>query len=294
MEMRTRVMAFLFAALLSVSLPGGWAHAAFGGTTGDLTWTLSDDGTLTIAGEGKMPDYMSSLELRPPWFSGRDDIKSVVVGEAVESIGAYAFSNCENLERISLPDSLERIGECAFYISGLEAIAIPKGVRTIENAAFQECEALKEIRVAEDDPSFSDREGILFNKDQTALLYCPKGKGNEVRLPASLKRVARCALIDCTGLTEILFEGTSEQWQAVEVEEGNDPLQKAEIRYVEPIVQQPEIQKLDLTDIRVEYNPAPGYLWEGSLGVQSIHAKVTGPCDQCYIRIAGVTDSKPA
>lgn len=33
------------------------AAVIFGGTTGELTWTLTEDGVLTITGEGPMPAF---------------------------------------------------------------------------------------------------------------------------------------------------------------------------------------------------------------------------------------------
>ena len=80
-----------------------------GGTFGEeLTWELTDDGTLTISGTGPMLDYSSSE--KPPWYSFRSDITSVVVQEGVTSIGGWAFRGFSSLTFVSIPDSATFIG----------------------------------------------------------------------------------------------------------------------------------------------------------------------------------------
>ena len=62
------------------------------GADGDnLTWTLDDDGLLTISGEGEMADYSSSSSNRSPWYDYRSRILSVSIGDSVTSIGVRAF-----------------------------------------------------------------------------------------------------------------------------------------------------------------------------------------------------------
>ena len=51
----------------------------------EITWTLSDDGTLTISGTD-MPDYNSYC----PWYSQRGKIKEVVIENGVMNIGENA------------------------------------------------------------------------------------------------------------------------------------------------------------------------------------------------------------
>ena len=69
---------------------------ASSGTTGDCTWTLDDNGTLTISGNGAMGDYDYDYDYycsEAPW--GYDYyIKSVVIENGVTSIGRYAFCDC--------------------------------------------------------------------------------------------------------------------------------------------------------------------------------------------------------
>ena len=92
------------------------------GTCGtNLTWTLEDDGTLTISGEGAMSNYNAYYNT-PSWGT---PVKTVVIEDGVTSIGNYAFYNCASLTGISIPDSVTSIGGFAFdYCSKLTDIHI--------------------------------------------------------------------------------------------------------------------------------------------------------------------------
>ena len=50
------------------------ASAATSGTCGDnLTWTIDDNGTLTISGMGTM--WQRNLDYKAPWYGVKDDVK---------------------------------------------------------------------------------------------------------------------------------------------------------------------------------------------------------------------------
>ena len=70
------------------------------GTTGGLMWSISG-GTLTISGNGEMPNY--SPGYYPPWGYYQNSFSSVVIGEGVTSIGSEAFSNCTGLTSVNIP-----------------------------------------------------------------------------------------------------------------------------------------------------------------------------------------------
>ncbi|MCR4624562.1 MAG: leucine-rich repeat domain-containing protein [Lachnospiraceae bacterium] len=143
-------------------------YAESSGTCGDdLTWTLDDEGVLTISGTGRMTSN--------PWNDGyynedeycQEDnptIKSVVIEEGVESICEYAFKECINLASITIPKSLEIIREYAFCgCSSLESITIPSTVYICENA-FWDCNNLTAINVSDDgaDHALFSENGILY------------------------------------------------------------------------------------------------------------------------------------
>ena len=86
---------------------------AFNVIHAEITWTLSDDGTLTISG-ADMPNY-SSYHGTIPWYSQRENIKKVVIEDGVTNIGNCAFYECTNLNSITIPNSITIIGNSSFY-----------------------------------------------------------------------------------------------------------------------------------------------------------------------------------
>ena len=95
-----------------------------------VRWVLGEDGTLTISGTGAMCDWGT------PWQEFRSQINRVVIESGVTTVGSDAFSDCDNLTAVELPDTLTAIGDYAFASSGIDEIAIPDGVVTIGAGAF--------------------------------------------------------------------------------------------------------------------------------------------------------------
>lgn len=91
------------------------AAVIFGGTTGKLTWTLTEDGVLTITGEGPMPDYRDGgTSETPPWYPHVNRISSLTIGEGVTRIGDYAFMLCSFVTEVVIPESVTSMGDWAF------------------------------------------------------------------------------------------------------------------------------------------------------------------------------------
>ena len=91
------------------------ATVVSGGSCGETVyWTLYEDGELVIYGEGDMKDYTGYLS-SIPWYQNRESIVTVVVENGVTSISRIAFYGYPALKSIVLSNSVETIGENAFY-----------------------------------------------------------------------------------------------------------------------------------------------------------------------------------
>ena len=93
-----------------------------------------ETGTLSILGKGTVSDvanYWGGGSKTQHWFSIRDNIKHVIVGDHITAIGKYAFTECKNIETVELP-----------AVEGL----------VILNAAFEDCYNLKSIYIRGNQP----------------------------------------------------------------------------------------------------------------------------------------------
>ena len=73
--------------------------------------------------------------------------KNIVLPSSVTSMGNEAFRSSRRLTGITLPESLQTIGEYAFAQTGLTNIEIPDAVTTMGHRMLQECGALTSIKI---------------------------------------------------------------------------------------------------------------------------------------------------
>ena len=105
-----------------------------------LTWSLSTAGDLTVSGTGDMADFAAT---GAPWAEYRDQIKLVILGQGVTSIGSSAFQDCKNLKTVSLPGSLTALGKAAFLRCGeLTNVKLPASLKSVGEDCFTGCEKL--------------------------------------------------------------------------------------------------------------------------------------------------------
>ena len=127
-------------------------------------------------------------------FESCQALSEVVLPEGLETIESYAFFKCNAITEITLPQSLKRIGQGAFQYAHLTEVEIPAGVGLIGDKEFAAeafwCDGLKEINVSEDNPFYTDVDGVLYTKDKKTLLYFPNGREDSVyEIPEGVEEI---------------------------------------------------------------------------------------------------------
>ena len=198
----------------------------------DLTWSL-ENGVLTVTGTGDMWNFGIGTQ---PWASRRKEIQTVVLSEGVTSVGErafYAFPDGFRISEVQLPDSLQTIGEFAFYdCNFLSSFVIPAGMENIGEFALSFCDRLMEIQVDADNAAFCSIDGALYTKDGLTLVAYPGGRQGEfvtppdttalgsgalsgassvteVTVSAKVNQVGDSAFKDCTSLSTVRFTGSA-------------------------------------------------------------------------------------
>ena len=152
-------------------------------------------------------------------------ITSVEIADGLETIGQEAFSNCEQLSRLSLPSTLITIESSAFNnCRRLAGITIPASVKTIGSNALSGCYNLETIEVAEGNEAYESLGSnvIIERKTKTLLLGCknstiPDGvlaigalafnncQIEKIQFPETVKSIGDYAFASCRYLTEVIL-----------------------------------------------------------------------------------------
>ena len=207
------------------------ASGTCGAEGNNLTWELSCDGVLTITGTGAMEDYSSHAT--KPWAEYRTTIKELVVEEGVTSIGdrsfsagtahldegykiesltlpnslnrigQFAFFDCTTLASLHIPENVETIGNAAFYDCNLTSVFIPAGVTKIEKSAFEDNTFLATMEVDAANKVYDSRENcnaIIETATNTVISGCLNSF-----IPEGIMAIGDAAFRKCINLTSITF-----------------------------------------------------------------------------------------
>ena len=139
-----KVAAVLYGPFLGVPIP-------IPGT--DVEWMISQyedgvltDWTLTISGEGEMPDFGGAGDPVCPWENEKQKIKKVIIEKGVTNIGGNAFQGYINLAEVHISKTVKKIGYSAFQgCTALTKIDIPNSVIFVGSSAFAGCRKLQEV-----------------------------------------------------------------------------------------------------------------------------------------------------
>ena len=144
------------------------------------------------------------------WLVGCNDPAMQVahIDEGVRGLSDYAFYGAMGLSTVTIPDSVEYIGRCAFNgCSSLTQVTLPFGLQAIEEFTFYNCVSLQQIYL----PNTVKKIGYsAFNKCQSLTT---------ANIPAALETVEDYAFFKCTSLSQLKFDEMEEGVDAATISE---------------------------------------------------------------------------
>lgn len=133
-----------------------------------------------------------TINILPFAFSDVRKLKSVTIPDTVEYIGGCAFKECINLEAVVIPDSVKKLGRYAFYCcDNLKIAVIGNQVSHIGEETFGWCHRLE-------------------------IVY----------LSNSVKTIDQSAFY-CDNLKYVFYDGTAKEWANINIADGNYGLSRA-------------------------------------------------------------------
>ena len=144
------------------------------------------------------------------------------IRKGVKIIGDWAFSDCNSLTSINIPNSVTTIGDSAFWgCDSLTNINIPNSVTTIGNWGLGACKSLTSITIPNsvviiignpfygwhgilnnESKAFIYEDHVLFNNNKT-LLIAYRAKETNYTIPNSVTTIGEGAFSGCKSLTNI-------------------------------------------------------------------------------------------
>ncbi|MBQ4424362.1 MAG: leucine-rich repeat protein [Lachnospiraceae bacterium] len=150
-------------------------------------------------------------------FYGCSALVNMKLPSTLNYIGGNAFNGCSSLKSVVIPWGLTWLGYNTFsYCTALESLALPNSLESIGDGCFFGCESLTEVVLSE---GFVSLGGKAFSCC-TAL--------KQITLPVSLQYVGYNCFNGCSALEKVIYAGSDEEWAAIYISDGNEPLLNAE------------------------------------------------------------------
>ena len=207
-----------------ISLFSGTSSSDFNSIPGtsDLYYSF-EDGVLSIYGSGKVPTNLSAT-----WTNSKtvefnpNEVTEIIIEEGITGINDRLTRSFKNAISVTLPSSLEYIGEKTFYcFMKLETVTIPDNskLKYVYTRAFEKCTLLKSINLPKGLESIYSRAFIscsnltnltlpstLTRIDETAFSAGPRFKNNELTVPKGVTTITSLSFDNIKDLKTINVE----------------------------------------------------------------------------------------
>ena len=192
------------------------------------------------------------------------------VNTNAETFDQYAFKDCQNLTNLTLGSGVKKLDAYALANTGITSVSFPETFTSYSCVMFDECYNLASFSVASGNTKLAAQNGILYNKDMTALVKCPPAISSVPELPKTLRVIDMYAFSDIT-------KGTG---KFINLPFGVNSI------YTGAFANSTTISKIHIPSSVAEYSPS---LFDGCTGLQDLSINSVNPIDYESRTWAGVS-----
>ena len=184
-------------------------------------------------------------------FSGCEDVTEIVLPNTLTKIDIWALCGCKKLKEINIPSSVKEIGYAAFEsCNSISSITLPNGLKEVPERVVKECENLRTVNLP----------ASITTIGNSAFSYCKKLES--ITLPDNVARIEAYAFANCDNLKRIVMPkhlksiaseafGSCKSLTTIDLPEGMTSLSDKAFNYCEAL----EEVTLPSTLINISGNP---------------------------------------
>ena len=128
---------------------------------------------------------------------------SVTIPGSVRIVESYTLSS-PYLETVIFSEGAKYLRYHSLdSCTALVYVYIPASMDLVDENAFDECESLRRIEVSAGNPDYCSVSGVLYNKEKTLLVRCPRGCTQTVTVVNGTTAIREYAFSDCDQISYV-------------------------------------------------------------------------------------------
>lgn len=183
---------------------------------------------------GKYKPYWDTINYYTPYlkpntfdaylFAGCNQLETITIPNSLTGFMNRPFEGCANLKEILIADNqiFVSLGGILYTKDKKVILDVPKSIAGIvtlpkeyftwyTGSLFAECQYVTAFEVEDGNENLCSVNGVLYSKDMTRLFVCPKTIEGEFVIPNSVTTIMQYAFEGCKGLLSVVIpEGVKE------------------------------------------------------------------------------------
>lgn len=138
----------------------------------------------------KLPSNLETMGWR---FLAGTQTTSITVPGTVKEIEYHVFGDSD-ISEVILEEGIEKLGQEAFNGAKITKLHLPASLTSLRSDSL-ECTTLQEITIDADNPKYSAKDGVVYNKNKSTLVAFPATRTGSFKVPKGVTEIGADAFI---------------------------------------------------------------------------------------------------